>query len=137
MQEKDGDYLKIDLNDDFDVKYKAEFWKGFTAKEVISGIIAMVLGGFFAYFLHKQTGIQIDICIYAAIPIWLLVMSVTVLKIQGLTLPAYLKEMYYFMQTKTLSSEMEECDYSKSEVFTMNSKKIIVPKSGTRKEKKR
>ena len=129
--------MKIDLNEDFDVKYKSEFWKGFTAKEVLSGIIALALGGLFAYFLHNKTGVQINVCIYAAIPIWLLVMSVTVLKIQGLSLFSYFKELYFFLKTKTLSSEMQECDFNSLNTFDMNSKKIDVPNFGTRKEKKR
>ena len=37
--------MKIDLNKDFEEQYKNELWKGFTARELGYGVVALLVAG--------------------------------------------------------------------------------------------
>ena len=42
--------MKIDLNKDFEEQYKNELWKGFTARELGYGVVALLVAGGIAFF---------------------------------------------------------------------------------------
>lgn len=64
--------MKIDLNKDFEEQYKNELWKGFTARELLYGAVALLVAGTIAIIVRKATGLAINICIYAVFLLWLL-----------------------------------------------------------------
>ena len=41
--------MKIDLNKDFEEQYKNELWKGFTARELGYGVVALLVAGGIAF----------------------------------------------------------------------------------------
>ena len=50
--------MKIDLNKDFEEQYKNELWKGFTARELGYGVVALLVAGGIAFSVWKATGNQ-------------------------------------------------------------------------------
>ena len=54
--------MKIDLNKDFEEQYKNELWKGFTARELGYGVVALLVAGGIAFSVWKATGLAINLC---------------------------------------------------------------------------
>ena len=50
--------MKIDLNKDFEEQYKNELWKGFTARELGYGVVALLVAGGIAFLCGKQQALQ-------------------------------------------------------------------------------
>lgn len=128
--------MKIDLNKDFEEQYKNELWKGFTARELLYGAVALLVAGTIAIIVWKATGLAINICIYAGIPFMAPILYLAMSKHQGHTWLESLKNIWFYMQTKELPCEMEERNLSSHRVFTMDTKCIIEPNKFKKRRKK-
>ena len=120
--------MKIDINKDFEEQYKNELWKGFTARELAYAGIALFVAGIIAFGIWKITGIAINIAIYAGIPFMAPIIYLAMVKHQGHTWTEYLKNIWFYLQTKELPCEMEERNHSSYRLFSMNIKTIKEPK---------
>lgn len=129
--------MKIDLNKDFEEQYKNELWKGFTAKELGYGAVALLVAAAIALTVWKTTGLAINLCIYAGIPFMVPIIYLAMVKHQGQTWIEHFKNMWFYLQTKKLPYEMEERNLSSHKVFTMDSKQVEVSKKRTTKRRKK
>jgi len=120
--------MKIDLNKDFEEQYKNELWKGFTARELGYGAVALLVAAVIALTVWKTTGLAINLCIYAGIPFMVPIIYLAMVKHQGQTWIEHFKNMWFYLQTKELPYEMEERNLSSHKVFTMDSKQVEVSK---------
>ena len=109
--------MKIDLNKDFEEQYKNELWKGFTARELGYGVVALLVAGGIAFSVWKATGLAINLSIYAGIPSMVPIIYLAMVKHQGHTWIESLKNMWFYMQTKELPCEMEERNVSQHRIF--------------------
>lgn len=125
--------MKIDLNKDFEEQYKNELWKGFTARELAYGGVALLVAGTIALLVWKATGLAINICIYAGIPFMAPILYLAMVKHQGHTWTESLKDIWFYMQTKELPCEMEERNLSSHRVFSMD----VKPMKETKKKRER
>lgn len=116
--------MKIDLNKDFEEQYKNELWKGFTARELGYGVVALLVAGGIAFSVWKATGLAINLSIYAGIPFMVPIIYLAMVKHQGHTWIESLKNMWFYMQTKELPCEMEERNVSQHRIFSMDTKYI-------------
>lgn len=126
--------MKIDLNKDFEEQYKNELWKGFTARELVYGGVALLVAGVIAVLLWKVTGLAINICIYAGIPFMAPIIYLAMVKHQGNTWSEYLKNVWFYTQTKELSCEMEERNRSSHRIFSMDEKTVKGSKKKSRRK---
>ncbi len=120
--------MKIDLNKDFEEQYKNELWKGFTARELGYGAVALLVAAVIALTVWKTTGLAINLCIYAGIPFMVPIIYLAMVKHQGQTWIEHFKNMWFYLQTKELPYEMEERNLSSHKVFTMDFKQVEVAK---------
>ena len=120
--------MKIDLNKDFEEQYKNELWKGFTARELGYGAVALLVAAVIALTVWKTTGLAINLCIYAGIPFMVPIIYLAMVKHQGQTWIEHFKNMWFYLQTKELPYEMEERNLSSHKVFSMDSKQVEVSK---------
>ena len=112
--------MQIKINKDLEEEYRDEFIRGFSVREAL-----FILGGFgviagitaLAYF---QFGIMPDIGIYIGLPFGIPVLTFGFFKYQGLTLAAYLKEIFFVKCTKILTYDADELP-KENRVFTMKS----------------
>lgn len=109
--------MKINLNKDFEEQYKNELWKGFTARELGYGVVALLVAGGVAFSVWKATGLAINLSIYAGIPFMVPIIYLAMVKHQGHTWIESLKNMWFYMQTKELPCEMEERNVSQHRIF--------------------
>lgn len=130
--------MKINLNKDFEEQYKNELWKGFTARELGYGVVALLVAGGIAFSVWKATGLAINLSIYAGIPFMVPIIYLAMVKHQGHTWIESLKNMWFYMQTKELPCEMEERNVSQHRIFSMDTKYIRESKKKrtTRRRKK-
>ena len=120
--------MKIDLNKDFEEQYKNELWKGFTARELGYGAVALLVAAVIALTVWKTTGLAINLCIYAGIPFMVPIIYLAMVKHQGQTWIEHFKNRWFYLQTKELPYEMEERNLSSHKVFSMDSKQVEVSK---------
>ena len=100
--------MKIDLNKDFEEQYKNELWKGFTARELGYGVVALLVAGGIAFSVWKATGLAINLSIYAGIPFMVPIIYLAMVKHQGHTWIESLKNMWFYMQTKELPCQRKK-----------------------------
>ncbi|MBD9337047.1 MAG: PrgI family protein [[Ruminococcus] faecis] len=128
--------MKIDINKDFEKQYKNELWKGFTARELTYAGVALFVAGAIAFGVWKVTGLAINISIYAGIPFMAPIVYLAMVQHQGHTWTEYLKNIWFYLQTKELPCEMEERNSSSYRVFSTNTKIIKEPKKKRERRKK-
>ena len=87
--------MKINLNKDFEEQYKNELWKGFTARELGYGVVALLVAGGVAFSVWKATGLAINLSIYAGIPFMVPIIYLAMVKHQGHTWIESLKNMIF------------------------------------------
>lgn len=126
--------MKIDLNKDFEEQYKNELWKGFTARELIYGMGALLVAGVVAFTVWKGTGLAINICIYAGIPFMAPIIYLAMVKHQGHTWLEALKNVLFYLQTRELPCEMGEKDFSSNRIFSMDTRSVKEPKKKRKEE---
>ncbi len=112
--------MKIDMNKNFEEEFRVTFWKGLTARELATGILALLASIGTAVFLWYFTGIPVNICVYAGLPAMLLIGWAGIYQYQGMTVFQLLKEIRYMGKTKELASEAGEYRETAG-VFTMHS----------------
>ena len=99
--------MKIDLNKDFEEQYKNELWKGFTARELGYGVVALLVAGGIAFSVWKATGLAINLSIYAGIPFMVPIIYLAMVKHQGHTWIESLKNVsqhrIFSMDTKCIN----------------------------------
>ena len=110
--------MKIDMNKNFEEEFRVTFWKGLTARELATGILALLASIGTAVFLWYFTGIPVNICVYAGLPAMLLIGWAGIYQYQGMTVFQLLKEARYMGKTKELASEAGEYRETAA-VFTM------------------
>lgn len=113
--------MKIDMNKDFEEHYKST-WRGLTTAEIVSAVVAFLIGGVFVWGLWSITEIPINVCVYVGIPIMAPILAFGVLKIQGTSMFGFGKEIIYFLRTRKLGFMAEEYDESKIRIFSMKRK---------------
>lgn len=125
--------MKIDLNKDFENQYKNEFLKGFTLRETLYGGLAFCVAAMVGILIWWNTGIAINICIYLGIPFMIPIVAMGMIKHQGHSWSEMWKEIYFFVQTKELSVQMEERKNVNVRIFTMDKTKMMKEKRERRK----
>ncbi len=110
--------MKITMNKDF-LEYKDDVLKGFSMREVIFILVAMIEVCGLAYLLYRYYGISINTSIYIGI---FTLAAPTIIgglyKYQGMYVWSFGRELYYQIKTQVLVREMEECVPEMKE-FTM------------------
>ena len=114
--------MKIDMNKDFEQEFKGTLWKGLGAREVVTGIIALLISSVVVVFVWRTTGIPINVCVYLGIPIMMPVAFIGFFRYQGATMGELLKELKYWYMTRELSFEAEEY-IDHPHIFTMDSQR--------------
>ncbi len=110
--------MKIEMNKNFEEEFRITGWKGLTHREMITGAIALLATAVVDVLLWYFTRIPINLCVYAGLPVMLLIGGIGIYQYQGMTVFQLLKELKYMGKTKELASETGE--YQETEnVFTM------------------
>lgn len=125
--------MRIPMKKDIEEAYKDEFVKGFTLRETAYAFVSVVIAAAVTAGLWKLTGIQPDICVYAGTPCAIPTLLIGFYKIQGLTLGAYLKEIWYARKTRILLYDADEIPENKN-VFTMMRKKPKAKKASNKRK---
>lgn len=124
--------MKIDMNKNFEEEFRVTFWKGLTARELVTGVLALLASIGTAVSLWYFTGIPVNICVYAGFPAMLLIGWAGIYQYQGMTVFQLLKEARYMGKTKELAAEAGEYREAAA-VFTMHSS---VSKGGRRRKER-
>lgn len=94
--------MEIKLNKNFEQEYKDDAWRGFSMREVIFLMIAVVQVGIEMYLLYTYLKIDLAMAVYMVVPSAIPVLSIGFFKYQGMTPLELLKEIYYEHKTKCL-----------------------------------
>lgn len=119
--------MKIDINKDFEEKYKNTY-KGFTGGEAVTAAIALVFAGAAAWAAWHFLKIPINVSIYLGIPVMIPVLLLGFYKYQGTGMAGLIKDLLYFLRTRELSYEAGEYQ-EPARVFTM--KRSVNGKNGS------
>lgn len=112
--------MQIPINKDFEEEYKNELAKGFTMRELVSIVAAVLLAAGVTLLVWHLTGLAPNECVYIGLPFCVPILLAGFFKKQGLTLDAYLKELLYERRTRLLTYDADELP-QKNRVFTMES----------------
>lgn len=112
--------MQIPINKDVEDAFKNEVVQGLTLREAICLIVsgALILG--VTVLVWWKTGLSPDTSVFVGLPFGLPTLFIGFKKYQGLSLPAYLKEILYEHQTRILTYDADELP-QESHVFTMES----------------
>ena len=100
------------------MEFQSTVIKGFTGREVVTGIVAFLSAGGISVLVLNFTDLPINVCVYFGIPVMFLVAFCGMWKIQGMTLGVWIREILYVQKTKRLSVEAGEYE-EEMRVFTM------------------
>lgn len=125
--------MKIDMNKNFEQEFRVDVWKGLNGRELITGIIGFLASMAVAVPLWYFTKVPMNICVYAGLPVLLLIGFLGVYQYQGSTIFQLLKELRYLSDTKELAAEAEEYKGCRK-LFSMESSTI--QEKSSRKEKR-
>ena len=100
--------MQIDIKKDIEEEYKDEFYKGFSTKEMIAIISAFGMAALVIFSLWYFFGLALEVCVFISIPFALPSLACGFYKIQGLSLLAYVKEMYHTHRTRCLTYDAGE-----------------------------
>ena len=109
--------MKIDLNKDFEEQYKNELWKGFTARELGYGVVALLVAGGIAFSVWKATGLAINLSIYAGIPFMVPIIYLAMVKHQGHTWIESLKLCGFICKPKNCLVKWKKGMFHSTESF--------------------
>lgn len=110
--------MNIPINKDLEEEYKNEWIKGFTYREMLFVIVSVLIIAGVTVLVWWMTGMSVDVCIYIGLPFGFPTLILGFKKIQGLTVDAYLKEMFYEWRTRELTYEADELP-TENRIFTM------------------
>lgn len=110
--------MQIQVNKDIEEEYRNELMKGFTLRELVYLVAAVVVIAAVCVLVWKKGGVQIDVAVFAGIPFGCVILFFGFRRYQGLTVYGYLKEMLYEHRTRTLAYEGDGLPEQR-EVFTM------------------
>lgn len=111
--------MNIPINKNLE-EYKNEVVKGFTLREIICLFISVAVIAGAVLFLWRQTGLAPDVCIYIGLPFGIPILLLGFLKIQGLTLDVYIREIIYEKRTRLLTYDADEL--GENRIFMMQRK---------------
>lgn len=113
--------MKIEMNKNFEEAFRVTVWKGLTTREVVTGAIALAVSFGSAVLLWWFTEIPINLCVYAGMPLMLLIGGLGIYQYQGMTVFQMLKEIRYMAGTRELAAEAQEHKET-ARVFTMQNR---------------
>lgn len=102
--------MNIKINKDPDIEYKNEFLLGYTLKEVICLVLAVVLVGGITIIAYFAGGISPTIGCYIGIPFAAPIMFLGFAKPYGMSVFQLIREMIYERRTKSLSYDADELE---------------------------
>lgn len=103
--------MKINVNKDFLKEYKNDFWKGFSATDIVHITEGFMCAGAVVAVLVLGFKIPLTIAIYCAVPVAAPVIFIGFYKYQGyLSVKELVKEYMYTSKTKRLAYESEEIE---------------------------
>lgn len=115
--------MKIDMNKDFEEKYKSTR-KGLTTGEIVSCGAALAAAGTVIIIVWRLTGLPINVCVYFGVPVMIPIAAVAFYKYQGSSMIKLLKDLRYYLETRNLPYEAGEYDNSAQCVFTVSQKEV-------------
>ena len=103
--------MKINVNKDFLKEYKNDFWKGFSATDIVHITEGFMCAGAVVAVLVLGFKIPLTIAIYCAVPVAAPGIFIGFYKYQGyLSVKELVKEYMYTSKTKRLAYESEEIE---------------------------
>lgn len=111
--------MRININRDIEEAYKDQFMKGFTMRECGYIALALILALVVGYILYHFLSVPLSVSAYIALPFLAPPLLIGFVKIQGLTLIEYLKEILYERKIKELYYDADEYSGNKK-IFSMN-----------------
>ena len=102
--------LTIPINKDPDVEYKNEFIFGYTLKETVCGVIALVIVIAITALAYFKWKIPFNIGCYFGIPLALPVIILGFREWYGMSVWRLIKEMRYEKKTKELAYDADEIE---------------------------
>ena len=121
--------MKIDMNKDFEEKYKNTH-KGLTTSEIIAGGAALMVAGVVIIAVWRLTGLPINVCVYFGVPVMLPIATLAFYKYHGSSVVKLLKDLRYYWGTRELLFEAGEYDSDASRIFTLDLKVKEVDTNG-------
>jgi len=100
--------VRIEIKKDIEETYKDEFLKGFTLKEVITFTVALSVAGLIVYILYTKLNLPIETGVYIGVPTMLPILGLGLIKIQGLSLAEYIREIIFSHRIRVLSYDADE-----------------------------
>lgn len=127
--------MKIDINKDFEKAFPDECWKGFTLKQIITFVIALLIALGVIVGLWYFAGIEPITGSYIAIPIMMPICFLGIFEYQNHSLWKMGEEIKFYKKTKRLAYEAEEASGTKKIFFLYHHSKGKKRKNEHKKEK--
>lgn len=103
--------MDININKDIARDYPSDVWKGFTLKQLLCILVALVLGATSILVLYFGAGTNIHVAVYISIPIVAPVILMGFAYHRGLPLIDYVKERIRLADQPDLYYQAEENHY--------------------------
>lgn len=94
--------MEIKLNKNFEQEYKDDAWRGFSTRELLFLLLAVIQAGTEMYLAYRYLDVELSLAVYIVVPSTVPVLSIGFFKYQGMTPLELLKEIYYEQKTKCL-----------------------------------
>lgn len=114
--------MKIDINKDFNEAFPHTVWKGLSAKECISALVAFLSAGAVILIVWQLTGLPINVCVYFGFPVMIPIIFLGVYTYQNTGMVQLVQEMMFTWKTRKLKYEAGEIRESDLKTFTLKHK---------------